>query len=50
MIAFLVILKMGEVTNICSNLSDQTKFRLNGIIEIEDYFTTEIKERKIMSK
>ena len=33
-----------------SNLSDQTKFRLNKIIKSEDYFNSEIQERKIMSK
>ena len=33
-----------------SNLSDQTKFRLNKINEIKDYFNFEIQERKIMSK
>ena len=33
-----------------SNLSGQTKFRLNKIIKIEDYFNSEIQERKIMSK
>ena len=33
-----------------SNLSDQTKFRLNEIIKIENYFNSEIQERKIMSK
>ena len=32
------------------NLSDQTKFRLNEIIEIKDYFNSEIQERKTMSK
>ena len=39
---------MSEIIN--SNLSDQTKFRLNEINEIKDYFNSEIKERKIMSK
>ena len=33
-----------------SNLSDQTKFRLNQIDEIKDYFNLEIQERKITSK
>ena len=33
-----------------SNLRDQTKFRLNEIIEIEDCFNSEIQERKTMSK
>ena len=31
------------------NLNSQ-QFRLNKIIEIEDYFITEIKERELMSK
>ena len=31
-------------------LSDQTKFRLNEINKIKDYFSSEIQERKIMSK
>ena len=31
-------------------LSDQTKFRLNEIIKIKDYFNSEIQERKKMSK
>ena len=33
-----------------SNLSDQTKFRLNEINKIKDYFNSDIQERKIMSK
>ena len=33
-----------------SNLSDQTKFRLNENNKIKDYFNTEIQEMKIMSK
>ena len=33
-----------------SGLSDQTKFRLNEIIEIEDYFNSGSQESKIMSK
>ena len=41
---------MNERTNIYSNLSDQTKFRLKKINKIEDYFNTEIQERKTMSK
>ena len=32
------------------NLSDQTKFRLNEVNEIKDYFCSEIQERKTMSK
>ena len=35
---------------ICSNLSDQTKFRLNEINKIKDYLNSEIQERKTMSK
>ena len=31
-------------------LSDQTKFRLNEINKIKDYFNSEIQERKAMSK
>ena len=31
-------------------LSDQTKFRLNEVNEIKDYFNSEIQERKTMSK
>ena len=41
---------MNETTNIYSNLSDQMKFRLKEINRIEDYFNTEIQERKSMSK
>ena len=32
------------------SLSDQTKFRLNEINKIKDFFNSEIQERKIMSK
>ena len=32
------------------NLSDQTKFRLDEINKIKDYFSSEIHERKTMSK
>ena len=32
------------------NLSDQTKFRLNKINKIKDYFSSEIQERIAMSK
>ena len=39
-----------EVTNTYSDLSDQTKFRLNEINKIKDYFNSEIQERKILSK
>ena len=41
---------MNETTNIYSNLSNQTKFRLNEINKIKDYLNAEIQERKIMSK
>ena len=33
-----------------TNLTDQTKFRLNEIIKIEDYFNSEINQRKTYSK
>ena len=33
-----------------TNLTDQTKFRLNEISKIENYFDQEIKERKLNSK
>ena len=33
-----------------SNLSDQTKFRLNEIVKIEVYFNSKLHERKPMSK
>ena len=36
--------------NTSLNLSDQTKFRLNEINKIKDYFNSEIQERKTMSK
>ena len=39
-----------ETLNKYSNLSDQTKFRLNEIIKFEEYFNSEIQERKTMSK
>ena len=32
-----------------TNLTDQTKFRLNEISKIENYFNQEIKERKLNS-
>ena len=31
-----------------SNMSDQTKFRLNEIIKVEDYFNPKTQERNIM--
>ena len=39
-----------ETTNIYSNLSDQTKIRLNEINKIKDYLNSKIQERKIMNK
>ena len=39
-----------ETLNKYSNLSDQTKFSLNEIIKFEEYFNSEIQERKTMSK
>ena len=33
-----------------SNLNDQRKFRLNEIVEIEDFSNPEIQERKVISK
>ena len=41
---------MSEATNISSNLSDQTKFRLNEINKIKNCLHSEIQNRKIMSK
>ena len=41
---------MNKAPSIHSNLNDETLFRLNKINKIEDYFTTEIKEREAMSK
>ena len=40
---------MSEATNIYSNLSNQTKFRLNEINKMKDYFNANIQERKTMS-
>ena len=39
-----------ETTNTHSNLSSQTKFRLNEINEIKDYFNSEIQERNMSKK
>ena len=33
-----------------TNLSEQTKFRLNGISKIENYFIEEINQRKLCSR
>ena len=41
---------MNEATNMYSNLSDQTKFRLNELNNIKDYFNSEIQKRNMMSK
>ena len=41
---------MNEAPNIYSNLSDQTKSRLNEINKIKDCFNAEIEERTIMRK
>ena len=41
---------MNELNSIEIPLSDQTKFRLNEINKINDYFSFEIQERKTMSK
>ena len=34
----------NEANNIYSNLSDETKFRLNEINKIKDYFNSEIQK------
>ena len=39
---------MNEINK--TNLSEQTKFRLSEIIEIENYFHQEINQRKLCSK
>ena len=39
-----------ETLNKYLDLNDQTKFRLNEINKIKDYFNAEIQETKIMSK
>ena len=44
-VSFLVILKMHEIDK--TKLSDQTKFRLYEIKEIENYFINEINRQKI---
>ena len=36
---------MNEIDK--ANLTDQTKFRLNEITKIENYFNTEINQRKL---
>ena len=47
-VSFLVILKMHEIDK--TKLSDQTKFRLSEIKEIENYFINEINQQKTYSK
>ena len=37
-------------SNIYSNLNGQQRFKLNKITEVRDYFISEIRERKLMSK
>ena len=44
---FWVILKMNEIDK--TNLTDQIKSRLNEISKIENYFNSEINQRKIFS-
>ena len=39
---------MNEIDK--TNLTDQTKFRLNEISKIENYFNSEISQRKLCSK
>ena len=41
---------MSEATNTYLNLSYQTKFRLNEINKIKEYFNAVTQERKLMSK
>ena len=40
---------MSETTNIYSNLSDQTKFRLNEINRIKDYFKSENQAKRLVN-
>ena len=44
----MILIKMNEATN--AYLNDEKLFRLNRINKIEDYFTTESKERESVSK
>ena len=41
---------MDEASPIYPNLCNETRFRLNKINEIKDYFIAEIRERETMSK
>ena len=43
-------IETGTNTHSNLSLSNQTKFRLNEISKIKDYFNSEIQERKTMSK
>ena len=43
-VSFLVILKMDEINK--SGLSEQTRFQLSEITEIENYFYQEINQQK----
>ena len=45
---FWVILKINEIDK--TNLTDQTKFRLNEISMIENYFNQKINQRKSCNK
>ena len=47
-VQFCEISKMNEIDK--TNLTDQTKFRLIEISKIEDYFNSEINQRKTCSK
>ena len=47
-VEFQVISKMNEIDK--TNLTDQTEFRLNEISKIENYFNSEINQRKSCSK
>ena len=41
---------MNDSDLVKSSLNDETKFRLNKMNKIKDYFNSEIKERKAISK
>ena len=41
---------MNESNSVEVSLNDQTKFKLNEINEIKDYFNSEIQDRKTMSQ
>ena len=41
---------MNELNSVEIALNDQTKFRLNEMNKIKDYFNSEIQERKTLSK